>query len=79
MEMVIACAEMAPVESALPLARAHLPTARSVDDAGPVVVKVVEAARVTVTVDATLVAGLISLTVTPEPLTAVTAPDATAN
>ncbi|HUY65306.1 MAG TPA: hypothetical protein VMV06_00675 [Acidimicrobiales bacterium] len=77
--MVIDRAEMAPVVSALPLARAHLPTARSVDDAGSVVVNVVEAVRVTVTLDAALVTGLTSLIVTSEPLTAVTEPDAIPN
>ena len=77
--MVIDCAVMAPVVSALPLARAHLPTARSVEDAVPVVVKVVVDVRVTATLDAALVVGLVSLMVTAEPLTAVTSPDAAPN
>jgi hypothetical protein len=77
--MVIDCAVMAPVVSALPLERAHLPTARSVEDAVPVVVKVVVDVRVTATLDAALVVGLVSLMVTAEPLTAVTTPDAAPN
>ena len=77
--MVIDCAATAPVVSALPLARAHLPTARSVEDAVPVVVKVVVDVRVTATLDAALVVGLVSLMVTAEPLTAVTTPDAAPN
>jgi hypothetical protein len=78
-ETVIDCAVMAPVVSALPPARAHLPTARSVEDAGPVVVKVEVDVRVTTTLDTALVAGLVSLMVTAEPLTAVTSPDAALN
>jgi hypothetical protein len=77
--MVIDCAATAPVVSALPLARAHLPTARSVEDAVPVVVKVVVEVRVTATLDVALVVGLVSLMVTAEPLTAVTSPDAAPN
>jgi hypothetical protein len=78
-EMVIEVAAMAPVLSAVPLARAHLPTARSVGVAVPVVEKVVVEVKVTVTLDVALVEGLSSLTVTVEPLTAVTDPDAAAN
>ena len=63
----------------MPLARAHLPTARSVEDAEPVVVKVVAAVRVTTTLDVALVEGLVSVMVTANPLTEVTAPDAAPN
>ena len=77
--MVIDVAVIAPVLLAAPLARAHLPTARSVDDAVPVVVKVVVGVRVTTTLDVALVVGLVSLTVTAVPLTAVTSPEAAPN
>lgn len=72
-------AATAPVLSAVPLARAHLPTARSVEVAGPVIEMVVAEVKVTTTLDVALVDGLVSLTVTVEPLTAVTAPEAAAN
>ena len=63
-EMVIDVAVTAPVESAVPKALAHFPTARSVAAAVCRSVNVVAAVRVTTTVDAFLVAGLVSLTVT---------------
>jgi hypothetical protein len=78
-ERVIDVAAIAPVLSAVPLARAHLPTARSVGDAVPVVEKMVVAVRVTTALVLVLVVGLVSLTVTVEPLTAVTDPEAAAN
>ena len=77
--MVIDVAAIAPVLSAVPLARAHLPTARSVGVAVPVVVKVVVEVRVTTTDDVAWVDGLVSLTVTADPSTAVTDPVAAAN
>jgi hypothetical protein len=77
--MVIDVAVIAPVLLAAPLARAHLPTARSVDDAVPVVVKVVVGVRVTTTLEVLLVVGLVSLMVTAVPFTAVTDPDAAPN
>jgi hypothetical protein len=77
--MVIDRAAMAPVLSAEPLARAHFPTARSVGDAEPVVVKVVAAVKVTTTLDVALVDGLVSVMVTANPFTDVTEPDAAPN
>src|SRR5580704_4444139 len=70
---------MAPVLSAEPLARAHFPTARSVGDAEPMVVKVVAAVKVMTTLDVALVDGLVSVMVTADPLTEVTEPDAAPN
>lgn len=72
-------AATAPVLSAAPVARAHLPIARSVGEAVPVVEKVVVGVRVTTTLVVALVDGSVSLTVTVDPVTAVTDPDAAAN
>ncbi len=69
----------APVLLAVPTARAHCPTARADGDADPVEVKVVLAASVTTTLEVALVRGFVSATVTAEPLTAVTIPDAAPN
>lgn len=74
--MVIDVAATAPVLSAVPLARAHLPTARSLGAAVPVVANVVVEVRVTTTLVAALVVGLVSLNVTADPLTEVTDPEA---
>ncbi len=71
-EMTIDRAVTAPVESAVPMAVAHLPTARSAAVADVRSVKVVEEVRVTTTLEVVLVEGLVSLTVTVDPLTAVT-------
>ena len=79
LEMVIDRAVTAPVELADPMAMAHLPTAKSVADADVRWVNVVADASVTTTLEDTLVEGLVSLTVTFEPLTEVTEPDATPN
>jgi len=76
--MVSDVAVTAPVLLAGPTALAHLPTTRSVGDAVPVVVKVVEAVKVTTTLEVALVVGLVSLTDTVDPFTAVTDPDAAA-
>jgi hypothetical protein len=75
-ESVIDRAVTAPVESACPTAVAHLPTARS--PAEPVVrwVYVVAAVNVTATLDVFCVWGLVSLTVTVDPFTPDTEPEA---
>jgi hypothetical protein len=78
-EMVIDRAVTAPVLSAAPTADAHLPTARSVEAAASRSVKVVDEVRVTTTLVVFLVVGLVSLTVTVDPLTAVTDPEAAPN
>ncbi len=75
-EMVSELAVTAPVESAVPTARAHWPTTMADAVAVTVVVNVVVPVRVTVTLDVFLVCGSVSLTVTVDPLTAVTWPDA---
>jgi len=69
----------APVLLAGPIARAHCPTARADEDTDPVVLKVVLPDRVTTTLEDALVRGFVSATVTEEPLTAVTIPDAAPN
>ena len=56
------------------MALAHFPTARSDDDAVVRSVNVVEEVSVTTTLDAFFVVGSVSLTVTADPLTAVTVP-----
>ena len=76
---MIDVAAIAPVLPAVPLARAHLPTARSAEDPVPVVVKVVVDVNVTASDVVALVEGLVSLTVTVDPLTAVTTPEAALN
>jgi hypothetical protein len=78
-ERVMERAVMAPVVSAVPTASAHLPTARSVADAIVRAVNVVAEVRLTTTFDFFFVTGLVSLTVTFDPLTAVTEPDAAPN
>jgi hypothetical protein len=78
-ERVIERAVTAPVESAVPTAVAHLPTARSVEAADWRSVKAVEEVRVTATLVTFLVVGLVSLTVTVDPFTAVTGPEAAPN
>ena len=78
-EITIDRAVTAPVELAEPMALAHFPTARSEDDAVVRSVNVVEAVSVTVTLDVFLVAGSVSSTVTVDPLTAVTVPEAPPN
>jgi hypothetical protein len=77
--MVIERAVMAPVVLAVPRAVAHLPTARALDVAEVRSVKVVDEVRVTTTLVAFFVCGLVSLTVTVEPDTAVTEPEANPN
>jgi hypothetical protein len=77
--MVIDRAVTAPVLSAEPTAEAHLPTARSVEAAACRSVKVVEEVRVTTTLVVFLVVGFFSVTVTVDPLTAVTGPEAAPN
>lgn len=78
-EMVIDRAVTAPVESAVPMAVAHLPTARS--EAAAVVrsVNTVDEVRVTTTEEVFLVWGSVAVTVAVVPFTAVTGPDADAN
>jgi hypothetical protein len=75
-EMLIELAVTAPVESAGPTAVAHLPTTRSLDEAVVRWVKVVDEVRVTTTLEVVDVLGFFSLTVTVEPVTPVTWPDA---
>jgi hypothetical protein len=72
-------AATAPVVSALPKELAHLPTARLADVADWRSLNVVDEVRVTTTVEVFFVDGLVSLTDTLEPFTAVTDPVATAN
>jgi hypothetical protein len=67
---------IAPVLSAVPVARAHWPTTMAAAVPVWVVVKLVEEVRVTVTGEDALVWGLVSSTVTCEPDTAVTWPEA---
>lgn len=74
--MVRVCAVTAPVLLAVPSARAHWPTTMAAAVAVWVVVNVVVPVRVTVTLDAFLVCGSVSLTVTTDPDTAVTWPEA---
>jgi len=74
--MVMDDAVTAPVEFAGPMAEAHLPTARSVAEAVVRCVNVVDAVRVTTTLDVVPVRGFFSLIVTDDPLTAVTDPEA---
>lgn len=69
----------APVESAVPKELAHLPTARSEDVADWRSVKVVDEVRLTTTLVVFVVRGMDSLTVTLEPSTPVTSPEATPN
>jgi hypothetical protein len=78
-ERVIDRAVTAPVVSVVPTAEAHFPTARSEAAADWRWVKVVVEVRVTTTLEVLLVEGLVSLTVTEDPLTAVTNPDAAPN
>ena len=78
-EMTIDLAVTAPVVPAVPMALAHFPTARSVDDAVVRSVNVVEEVRVTTTLEVALVLGLVSLRVTVDPLTALTEPLAPPN
>jgi len=78
-EMTIDLAVTEPVVPAAPMALAHLPTARSVDAAVVRSVNVVEEVRVTTTLDVALVLGLVSLSVTVDPLTALTEPLAPPN
>jgi hypothetical protein len=77
--MVMVFAVTAPVELAVPKAEAHFPTARSEELAVVRSVKVVDEVRVTTTGVLFLVAKSVSLTVTDEPFTAVTCPDAAPN
>jgi hypothetical protein len=77
-ESEIELAVTAPVLPAVPTAVAHLPTARSEEDAEVRWVKVVDAVRVTTTLAAALVRGLVSETLTVEPETEVTEPEAMA-
>lgn len=72
-------AVMAPVVLAVPRAVAHLPTASALDVAEVRSVNVVDEVRVTTTLVAFFVCGLVSLTVTVEPETAVTEPEAKPN
>jgi hypothetical protein len=74
--MVIERAVTAPVESAGPTAVAHLPTARSLAEAVVRWENVVDEVSVTATLEVVAVLGFFSLTVTVDPLTAVTEPDA---
>lgn len=74
--MLIERAVIAPVVPAWPTAVAHWPTARAAEVAVVRCVKVVEEVSVTTTLEVFFVWGLVSLTVTTDPLTAVTAPDA---
>jgi hypothetical protein len=75
-EIVSSWAVIAPVLSAAPVARAHCPTTMAAAVPVWVVVNVVEEVRVTVTDEDVFVWGLVSSTVTCEPDTAVTWPDA---
>ena len=75
-EMVIVVAVMAPVVSVAPLARAHCPTTMAAAVAVTVVENVVVPVNVTATLEDFPVIGLASSTVTTDPLTAVTWPDA---
>jgi hypothetical protein len=75
-DRLIEVAVTAPVLSAEPTARAHLPTARSAEVAVALTVNVVAEVRVTTTLEVALVVGSVSLTVTVEPSTAVTRPEA---
>jgi hypothetical protein len=77
-EIEIELAVIAPVLLAGPTAWAHLPTARSEDDAEVRSMKVVEAVRVTTTLEVARVRGLVSETLTVEPDTEVTEPEAMA-
>ena len=77
-EITIDLAVTAPVVLAVPMALAHLPTARSEAVAAVRSVNVVEEVRVTTTLEVFFVCGLVSLTVTFEPLTAVTGPGSAA-
>jgi len=77
--MEIDRAVTAPVESAVPMAVAHLPTARSPAVAEVRVVYVVDPVSVTTTLEVALVEGLVSLTVAVDPETAVTWPEAAPN
>lgn len=72
-------AVMAPVVLAVPRAVAHLPTASALEVAVVRSVKVVDDVKVTTTLVVFFVCGLVSLTVTVEPDTAVTEPEANPN
>jgi len=78
-ETVSVVAVMAPVAPAVPTARAHCPTAIADGPVICVVVNVVVPVSVTVPVDVACVRGLVSWTVTVDPLTAVTCPVAAPN
>ena len=71
-ETVRSWAVIAPVLSAVPVARAHCPTTMAAAVPVWVVVKVVVEVRVTVTDVGVFVCGFVSATVTTEPATAVT-------
>ncbi len=78
-DTVIDCAVTAPVLSAGPIARAHWPTTRSDGEPGWVSVNVVVGVRVTTTEVVAWVAGFVCETVTADPETAVTGPEAAPN
>jgi hypothetical protein len=78
-EIVIDLAVMAPVELAVPIAWAHLPTSRSDEAAVVRSVNVVDEVKVMTMLEDALVVGLVSLTVAVVPVTEETRPEAAPN